>query len=174
MDFEEIELPLLLKTALHTSSRPDDLHTSIENHYRNWQSQSHIQEYKFQSEFDLWLAAIFLESSAYQLPNNIIRALGSTIISSMNEADSKKYSLETLFIAPPKAGRKKEDHSATIHTVMREIIVSKRDRNEVYAEVAKARNKSTDTIRRIYERFVQERVEKNSKPREYYYGKMKK
>lgn len=174
MDFEEIELPLLLKTALHTSSRPDDLYTSIENHYRNWQSQSHIQEYKFESEFDLWLASIFLENSAYLLPSNIIRALGSTIINSMNEAASKKYSLESLFIVPPKAGRKKEDHSATIHTLMRGIIVNKRDRDEVYAEAAKERNKSIDTIRRIYERFVQEKVKKSSKPREYYYGKIKK
>ena len=175
MKLKDIDLPKELKSLLRSSARPDDFHTSLENIFDNWHIQTDFEEYKFSDPFELFLAAIFLEESPPLLPSHVKKAVGSTLKQAITESSDKKYTMESLYVFPPKPSRKKGDRyrRSIIYSVGRLIRVEGWNRQSAYQKIAEQNHKSPDTIRRIYERHVIESTKKFNKPKEYYYGKIK-
>lgn len=127
-----------------------------------WASQSD-EEVKFESEFDIRIAAFLLVDDL--LPSPARRAFGNLMLHTMAEAKTKKLTLTTLGIRPPRPGRK-EDRTAIFirNRAVIELIEQGRSKQDAYELAAKQFHKSPDTLRRDYERYLKRR--KRTKPGE--------
>lgn len=117
---------------------------------RQWSVQRK-DEIKYDS-FQIRLAALLLKDDL--LPAPARAAFADAVWEAMNDAIDKKYTLKSLRIHPPKAGRKRmaRGHLSFIMYSVRNAIRSGKTASQAYQEVADRCYKSPDTIRRVYER----------------------
>lgn len=108
---------------------------------------------KFTCTDDIYFASVLQKDNL--LPNKLSAALAETFISTMSEVQNKKYSVDTLFMKPPKSGRKKGSgvsQWSVMHRYYQQIKLNPK-KTQAYSTIAKDMNVSKDTIRRIVERY---------------------
>jgi hypothetical protein len=130
----------------------DDWLPYAEDLVREWSTQS-SDEVKFPGTFGIILAAFLLEDDL--LPASARVAFAKVMLETIDESISNKLSIKSLHIHPPKPGRK-ENRGETyfrFHEV-KTLIQEGKTATEAYRVVAEKHFKSTDTIRRDYERIV--------------------
>lgn len=130
----------------------DDLIPYIEDLIDKWSSQN-SSEVCFTSYNEITIAMYLLKDGL--LPYSARIALSNVMIDTINEAIRNKLRIKSLFIEPPKPGRKDDDTTFFIRrTEVYELIKEGKSSTEAYKIVAEKHFKSTDTIRRDYERFL--------------------
>lgn len=129
----------------------DDWLPQAENLVQEWSSKN-SDEVTFRGTFEIILAALLLEDDL--LPASARVAFAKRMLSTINEAESNQLRLESLYIHPPKPGRKKSDTEFVVrfHEI-RKLTYEGISLTEAYKAVAEKYFKSPDTIRREYERF---------------------
>ena len=83
----------------------DELIPFIEDLIKKWSSQ-YKNEVKFTSASQITIAAYLLKDGL--LPHSARFAFAEALLNAMNEADTKKYRLKSLFIGPGRSGRKED------------------------------------------------------------------
>lgn len=108
-------------------------------------------EVKFRSTFEIILAGYLLKDNL--LPASARVAFSEVMLETINEASTNKLRIDCLHIEPPKPGRKQDrtKHFIQFHEV-RSLIQEGKTATEAYKMVAEKHFKSSDTIRREFER----------------------
>jgi hypothetical protein len=107
---------------------------------------------KLEDSSQIYFASILLKDKV--LPDRLSFALADVILNTLNESQEKKYTLNSLFLTPPEAGRKKGS-GVKEPLVMRKyfrLIKLSMKKSEIYSAIANEHYVSDDTIRRIVER----------------------
>lgn len=139
----------------------DDWLPYAEDLVRKWETQS-CEEVKL-TGFDLAIASMLLEDDL--LPASARVAFSRLMLEVVSEVKDKKLTLKCLGIKTPKAGRKKTDLRETgyrLCKVYRLINKEGYSPSSAYEMIAKECFKSTETIRREYERAMKKRKELNT------------
>ncbi|TQE99575.1 MAG: hypothetical protein FKY71_07875 [Spiribacter salinus] len=123
-----------------------------------WADQS-PQEVEFRNDFELRVACFLLYDNL--LPESAAKALSFLFLETMSEARDKGYRLDRLHVIPEKRGRKRDVSRMYRQWELRELLKAGTPKMEAYSQIAEKYAKSTDTIRREYER-----IEKQSAERE--------
>ncbi len=111
------------------------------------------EEIKFRTENEIFLASILMMDDL--LPKRIAKFLARTYVSGLKEISEKKYGIDSFFIYPPKAGRRKGS-GLNEHYVIREfhrLMLEGKSKNEIYSQIAEVNFVSSDTVRRMVERW---------------------
>ena len=123
---------------------------------KQWADQNK-DDVSFETTFEIVIASFLLIDNL--LPQSAVNALARTTLQTINEAEDKKYVLESLKISPPPPGRKRTLERFLRHHEVRQHIDSGLPKSEAYELVALKYSKSTDTIRRAYERAIKRQQE---------------
>lgn len=130
----------------------DDVFTEAEELILKW--SRHIDsEVEFKSIGEIYFAALLLEDGLLPVPAK--KAFAKVMRKAINEAYQNKLCIKSLYIHPPKPGRK-NNQTASVNRcreVMR-LINNGESATDAYKVVAEKHFKSPDTIRRDYERIV--------------------
>lgn len=139
---------LLVKIAYARGEDVDNWVTAAENIIDKCSTS---EEVVFGNTFDIQLASFLLIDNLLPLPG--VKALSNVMFNVIQESYEKKYTMESLYITPPKSGRKENKIFLRIvfHEV-REHLEKGLSKKEAYMLVAEKHSKSPDTIRRIVER----------------------
>jgi hypothetical protein len=107
---------------------------------------------KFDSSSQIYFASVLLKDNV--LPHRLSFALADTLLNTLSELDSKKYTVESLFLTPPKAGRKKGSgvKESSVMWAYHRLKKGAKSKKDIYSELANDLHVSDDTIRRIVER----------------------
>lgn len=136
----------------------DDWLPYAEDLTKKWSAQN-ADEIKFGGTFEIILASLLLEDDL--LPASARVAFAKLMLEVVNETTTNKYRLQCLYITPPKPGRKKTPNRNIF--VLKEVISllkSGATASQAYEVVAAKLFKSPDTIRRIYERWVKKKSQR--------------
>lgn len=126
--------------------------------YEQIQIESNPIHYK--TELELFLSLKLLEDQL--LPAELYKPLSIHIQNGLNEISQKKYTVNGLFIKPPKPGRKKGS-GVNEHIVIREYLKERGNYNtkkQTYEQIAERHFVSLETVRRIVERYNTRRRKK--------------
>jgi len=128
----------------------DDWLPYAEDLVEEWSTE---EEVVFKNTFDIILASYLLMDGL--LPPSARKAFSELIFSVISESKEKKIALKSLHITPPKPGRK-SDRNLEFH-ILRNVIEHLKQglsKGEAYELVSLKYFKSTDTVRRMFERAV--------------------
>jgi len=124
-----------------------------------WASQSE-NEVKFKTTFEIILASLLLMDDL--LPPAARKAFAGLTLETITEIENKKVAIECLHITPPPPGRKKDLHArGSILRGVHSLLKTGLSKTEAYEVVAAQHFKSPDTIRRMYERALKRRGNRN-------------
>lgn len=130
----------------------DDWLGHTEHLVREW-SNPGSNDVKFENTFDIILAAFLLEDDLLPAPARV--AFAKTMLETIGEVQTKKLRVSCLHIEPPKPGRKENRQQMGIRLrKVAGLINEGMSPTEAYKNVAEEHCKSTETIRRDYERMI--------------------
>lgn len=147
--------------AAFYAGESDDWLPYAEDLVRKWETQS-CEEVKL-SGFDLAIASMLLEDDL--LPASARVAFSRLMLEVVREAKDKKLTLKCLGIKTPKPGRKTTDLRETGYRLCKVYQLINEEGyspSSAYEMIAKECFKSTETIRREYERAMKKRKELNA------------
>lgn len=150
----ESETKRLLHTLGSHLDDYDDAATMIEAAYEKYTRSEFPPDVPDSMAFDWYCFSVFLKDS---LPPGNLRIFGDLIENLFEEMEERNISLKSLGISPSKSGRPETMTDRKILEIIGMVKFEQKNaskKSEAYEIVAKSLNKSPDTIRRYYERWL--------------------
>jgi len=113
----------------------------------------------FTSKYEILIASLLLHDDL--LPDAAIRAFSKLMLDTIIEANDKKIKLQSLYVSPPKRGRKSSGSLLYRRFETHRLIHKEgRSTSKAYKKIADKHCVSVDAIRRDYERNIKKRAAK--------------